>query len=379
MQGGIRFRLLFPVGYLLDRTYLYLFGLKFSFLDNLKLVDSSLLFFIGLNFELISIIMNTSSILTRTRVLSTLYRGCSLHRCAPVATKRNLSTHTTATISGRDDNDDDDIHRYRYQLYQYKICPFSNIAKVLLSYQMIPFQSIEVNPLTKAELGFSEKYRKVPIVTILDSASTTPAATAVQQLNGTEEILSHNHLIANNKNDDNFASSDSSIRWQDFARTKLAPLLYPNICRTLGNSFQAFDYVHSDSNSFSAVQRYSIQYVGSVAMYFAASKIKQKYKIDDVQVALEETLEELESELSEVGSIFLRRSSSSTTQEPHLGDLAVFGVLKGLEGLPLWNDIFDKDDLNSTPKFPKMRQWYANVDEAVEIRKAQTSRCGYND
>jgi len=300
------------------------------------------------------------------------------NRFDPVATTRSLSTHTTATsnISGRD-NEEDDIHRYRYQLYQYKICPFSNIAKVFLNYQMIPFQSVEVNPLTKSELGFSEKYRKVPIVTILDSASTTPAAKAIQQLNGTEEILSHDHVFVVNNNDDGFSSSDSSIRWQDFARSKLAPLLYPNICRTLGDSFHAFDYVHSDSNSFSTIQRYSIQYVGSVAMYFAASKIKQKYKIDDVQVALEKTLEELESELSEEGSKFLRPSASSS-QGPHLGDLAVFGVLKGLEGLPLWNKIFDNND-DTQPKFPNMRQWYANVDEAVEIRKAQTSRYGYND
>jgi len=169
-------------------------------------------------------------------------------------------------------------HQHRYQLYQYKICPFCNIVKTFLNYQKIPFQSVEVNPLTKAELEFSSGYRKVPILRI----TTTPAATALRQLNGTDEILSNEYHLSNTNNecfddnyDDDFASSDSSTRWQQFGIQKLAPLLYPNLCLTLTDSFRAFNYVHDDSN-FSIVQRYSIQYIGSVAMYFAASKIKQK-------------------------------------------------------------------------------------------------------
>lgn len=264
-------------------------------------------------------------------------------------------------------NQDDD-HRYRYQLYKYKICPFSNIAKVFLEYQKIPFESVEVNPLTKAELGFSETYRKVPIVTILDTDATTPASKALVQLNGTEEILPHDYNPSGAE-EDGFASGESSKRWQDFARNRLATLLYPNICRTLGDSFRAFNYVHSGANSFSALQKYSVQYVGSLAMYFAASKIKEKYKIDDVQIALDEVLAELESELAKSGSGFL-----GNAQAPHLGDLSVFGVLKGLEGLPLWHTIFDNQDT-----FPNIRQWYANVESAVETRKVQTSRYGYNN
>ncbi|OEU22517.1 hypothetical protein FRACYDRAFT_232676 [Fragilariopsis cylindrus CCMP1102] len=278
---------------------------------------------------------------------------------------RNLSTHTTATTVPNDekfDNDNDEIHRYRYQLYQYKICPFSNIAKVYLNYKNIPFESVEVNPLTKSELNFSLEYRKVPILGIVDVTPTTPSTIAFKQLNGTDEILSHDyHPHLDNDNDDDFASSDSSIRWQEFAKSRLAPLLYPNICITLPDSFRAFNYVHDENSKFSIIQRYSIQFIGSVAMYFAASKIKQKYKIDDVRIALDDALEELESEL--------------TLLQPHLGDLAVFSVLNGLKGLPLWNEIFGNDN----PKFIYIRQWYTDVDEALTIKKAQTRRYGYND
>ncbi len=293
-------------------------------------------------------------------------------RTFPGTTRRYQSSdQTTATISDRS-NQDEDVHRFRYQLYKYQICPFSNMAKVFLEYNKIPFESVEVNPLTKAELGFSKSYRKVPIVTVLDSDATTPASEAFQQLNGTEEIFPHNYQHFHEE-DDAFTSSESSLVWQDFAQKKLAPLLYPNICRTLGDSFRAFDYVHLGPNTFSMAQRYSIQYLGSIAMYFAASKIKEKYKIDDVQVALDEILEQLESDLSKnQSSKFLGPSA----QAPHLGDLSVFGVLKGLEGLPLWNSIF-LDDSNST-RYSNIRHWYANVSSAVESRKLQTPRYGFN-
>jgi len=77
-------------------------------------------------------------------------------------TRMSFRNQTTATVTGI--NDDDEIHRFRYRLYKYKICPFSNIAKVFLEYQKIPYEPVEVNPLTRAELGFSDNYRKVSIV-----------------------------------------------------------------------------------------------------------------------------------------------------------------------------------------------------------------------
>ncbi len=46
-------------------------------------------------------------------------------------------------------------------LYQYDPCPYCNKARAYLDYCKVPYTLVEVNPLTKAEIKFSEKYQKV--------------------------------------------------------------------------------------------------------------------------------------------------------------------------------------------------------------------------
>mmetsp|Transcript_33087 Transcript_33087/g.98425 ORF Transcript_33087/g.98425 Transcript_33087/m.98425 type:complete len:137 (+) Transcript_33087:601-1011(+) len=72
-----------------------------------------------------------------------------------------------------------------------------------------------------------------------------------------------------------FRSSESAIFWKEYASDELAALLYPNICRSLSDSYQAFGYVR-DVDSFSPLQKVAIRGLGSLAMYFAASKVKCK-------------------------------------------------------------------------------------------------------
>lgn len=43
------------------------------------------------------------------------------------------------------------------QLYQYAICPFCSKCKATLDYAKVPYQAIEVNPLTKAEIKWYEE------------------------------------------------------------------------------------------------------------------------------------------------------------------------------------------------------------------------------
>lgn len=149
-------------------------------------------------------------------------------------------------------------------LYQYATCPFCNIVKSVLHYSKTPYQAVEVNPLTKAEIKWSKNYTKVPIASFGDT-----------HFFGSGDIVDGLLEKLDNTNSKIVPFSEESSQWKKYATDDLAPLLYPNLCNTIANSYRAFDYVHQVS-SFSMVQRYTIQSVGSLAMYFAASKIKGK-------------------------------------------------------------------------------------------------------
>ena len=148
-----------------------------------------------------------------------------------------------------------------------------------MAYAGINPMVIEVNPLTKAELPSNKEYRKVPIA-IVDN----------QQVNGSDAIvdvlLQHpavrEHILAKSPslegNWEDFTSpSSEDNNWVEFANKDLAALLYTNICSTLGDSYKAFGYVN-EVDAFSSLQKLSIRFLGSFAMYMAASRIKGAYE-----------------------------------------------------------------------------------------------------
>ena len=100
-----------------------------------------------------------------------------------------------------------------------------------------------------------------------------------EQLNGSDvimqKILEHPAVASNLQDKEAFMDAEESQRWVKFARDDLASLLYPNICSTWNDSYVAFSYVN-DIDTFSPFQKFAIQNLGSLAMYFAASKIKRK-------------------------------------------------------------------------------------------------------
>lgn len=252
--------------------------------------------------------------------------GSKIRKVEPLLSARYyLSTSVT-----NDNNNNANHQPPEVTLYQYNICPFCHKAKALLSYANIPYQTVEVNPLTKGELKpWSGDYRKVPIA-IIDG----------KQINGSDKIvdeLLQNDFVSkflqtkkwNNDGDmECFAADPTAVKWVEFAQKDLAALLYPNICSSISDSYQAFNYVHNVPE-FSTMQRYSIQGIGSLAMYFAASKIKSKRGITDEKEALNNALSLWEAEGLENG----KKKYSSGKSYPSMGDIAVFGTLWSVDGL----------------------------------------------
>lgn len=151
-----------------------------------------------------------------------------------------------------------------------------------LSYSNLDYEAVEVNPLTKAELKpWSGDYKKVPIAiingdqvngseVIVESILANPDVQKVLEKRWADEVENDG---TNGMTMQQFKGSENAQKWLRFAADDLAALLYPNICGSLSDSYDAFGYVKS-VDTFSSLQKVSIQSLGALAMYFAASRVK---------------------------------------------------------------------------------------------------------
>lgn len=205
------------------------------------------------------------------------------------------------------------------RLYQYEICPFCCKVKAFMDWQRMPYSTIEVNPLSKAEIKFSEKYKKVPIAVIDGEA-----------VNDSSGIMSK---LADQAQDGDVKAelADTEIeKWLQWVDTDLAVLLFPNITRNFGESWDAFRYI-GEVPSFGAGTKAANQLVGSLAMWLANGKLKKKYNITDERKQLRETLQ---TWVDAVGDgPFLRGAKLS------VADVAVYGVLSSIRGMPTHKEV----------------------------------------
>jgi len=256
------------------------------------------------------------------------------------------------------------------KLYQYHICPFCNITKSVLSHSKLDYEKVEVNPLTKQELKqLSGDYKKVPIA-VIDEEQVNGSENIIDALLNTQYVQ---QCLQSRWNDETnnqvattaamtiqqFQNSENSQKWMRYAVDDLAALLYPNICGSLGDSYDAFSYV-KNVDSFTAGQKLSIQLLGSLAMYFAASRVKSKRNITDEKKALKEALDKFEQEGLDDGKL----SFCSGLSAPDLGDLAVFGVLYSVNGLKAHADSIQ---LRGGP----VKEWYDRMHLSVMGDKSQ--------
>lgn len=222
-------------------------------------------------------------------------------------------------------------------LYQYKICPFCNRVKAFLDYNKLNYNSIEVNPTTKKEIKFSGS-SKVPVATVNDK-------TLVGSMYIIENIRD---TLLQNRIEVQALWTDDTEKWAKWSEFKLAVLLYPNITRTFGESWKAFEYC-KDVTTWSFKDRLINRYIGPIAMYFANSKIKKKYSIVNERSELDALLKEWTDALG--SNTFLHGDKIT------LPDLLIYGVLRGLEGLPTFTYVMNQH--------PTLEKWYNSVKKSI--------------
>jgi len=236
------------------------------------------------------------------------------------------------------------------RLYQYEICPFCNKVKAMLDLHKIPYETVDVNPLSKAEIKFSADYRKVPIAMLGEQQVNDSPLIASMLLDRIQEAKASDVDSAHFR-------TESALEWARWSDEKLAVLLFPNITRSFSESFEAFGYVWEVPH-FSVGAKLSNQVVGAFAMWMAQGKIKKKYAIDDERAAVRAAIAHwLEAG---VGS-----GPFAGGQSPNFGDVCVFGCLKAIDRTAAHKEI-----LAETPIGP----WYDRMALAVQPGSACTQR-----
>ncbi|KAL3639042.1 hypothetical protein CASFOL_016949 [Castilleja foliolosa] len=220
-------------------------------------------------------------------------------------------------------------------LYQYEACPFCNKVKAFLDYYDIPYTIVEVNPISKKEIKWSD-YKKVPIL-MVDG----------EQLVDSSEIINKLRTKIQPDKSTSSVAEDEEKKWRGWVDSHLVHMLSPNIYRNTSEAIEAFDYITTHGN-FSFTEKITAKYAGAAAMYFVSKKLKKRYNITDERAALYEAAETWVDALN--GRDFLGGT------KPNLADLAVFGVLRPIRHLRSGRDMIEHT---------RIGDWYSRMETEV--------------
>ncbi|XP_018529201.1 prostaglandin E synthase 2 [Lates calcarifer] len=265
-------------------------------------------------------------------------------------------------------------------LYQYKTCPFCSKVRAFLDFYGLPYEIVEVNPVMRQEIKWSV-YRKVPIL-MVDSEV---------QLNDSSVIISSlkTYLINNEKsvseiircypemksvNDSGKEVTEygnkywlmlseaetamiypekgmqkEEMKWRQWADDWLVHLISPNVYRTTTEALASFDYIVREGK-FGAFEGFFAKYVGAAAMFLISKRLKSRHNLqDDVRQDLYKAVNDW------VAAIGKKRKFMGG-DHPNLADLAVFGVLRVMEGLQAFDDMMENT---------KVKHWYRRMERAT--------------
>nr|XP_045228644.1 prostaglandin E synthase 2 isoform X2 [Macaca fascicularis] len=272
--------------------------------------------------------------------------------------------------------------RLQLTLYQYKTCPFCSKVRAFLDFHALPYQVVEVNPVLRAEIKFSS-YRKVPILVAqegessqqLNDSSVIISALKTYLVSGQplEEIITYYPamkavndqgkevtefgnkywLMLNEKEAQQVYSGKEArteeMKWRQWADDWLVHLISPNVYRTPTEALASFDYIVREGK-FGAVEGAVAKYMGAAAMYLISKRLKSRHRLQDN--VREDLYEAADKWVAAVG----KDRPFMGGQKPNLADLAVYGVLRVMEGLDAFDDLMQHTHI---------QPWYMRVERAI--------------
>ncbi|XP_012576578.1 PREDICTED: prostaglandin E synthase 2 isoform X3 [Condylura cristata] len=139
------------------------------------------------------------------------------------------------------------------------------------------------------------------------------------------------------------------MKWRQWADDWLVHLISPNVYRTPAEALASFDYIVKEGR-FGAVEGAVAKYVGAAAMYIISKRLKSRHHLqDDVR---EDLYEAADKWVAAVG----KDRPFMGGQKPNLADLAVYGVLRVMEGLEAFDDLM---------RHSRIQPWYLRVAKAI--------------
>ncbi|XP_048414784.1 prostaglandin E synthase 2 isoform X2 [Stegostoma tigrinum] len=278
-------------------------------------------------------------------------------------------------------------------LYQYKTCPFCSKVRAFLDFHSLPYEIVEVNPVLRKEIKFSN-YRKVPILigddgekvqindsSVIISAVKTYLLSRHRNLTRVisyypemksknekgKEVVEYNNkywVMLEEQDENQFYPTKEArkeeMKWRKWVDDWLVHLISPNVYRTPGEALDSFDYIVREGK-FGPFEGFFAKYFGAAAMFFVSKRLKSRHHLhDDVRQDLYKAVDQW---VAAVG----KHRPFMGGELPNLADLAVYGVLRVMEGLKAFDDMMENT---------KIKAWYKRMEK--NIQNSQAVNCCSN-
>lgn len=254
------------------------------------------------------------------------------------------------------------LERSFVRIYQFESCPFCRKVRSCLDFCRIPYEVVEVNPLSKTETKpIAPDYKKVPILQIdtddgrrlqlRDSKKIIRALLGVTNPGVKPQVPPPSTTPSTGKmwpkEQETGGIEEQWVTWTDKV---LVQCMVLNVYRTLEESAETFSYLLTHP-AFPWFAQRSAALSGTVVMWGLAKARKRKYGVDDERAALFEAVETFAGAVERGGGPFLGG------ERPGAVDFNVYGILRSAEACQTERDVFEG--------CPRILPWYGSMRKVV--------------